>query len=314
VAATRLARYPMSSPTKSGRHPRGKGRLFLPPALSPSEGLGTTFASLLLYAEERAGRCREDPVRAVHEYRKSVRRARAVVRLLGPILGKKALRPLDDQLRQAVSATSDLRDTDVLLGIVRGMKPDLRKPGALNVLERELTEGQAENHTRVEEILKDGVARLRGLPEQLQELLPDDLRPRDLRDGIEATYRRTRRALHDSRRAFDEAAFHTWRKRVKELRYQLELLEVEESLSDQAELAQLAKDLGELTDLVVLRDALRKSDARPRSNQASQDQLSKRIEKQRRAVETEAAGMFLVAARKFARRAIKPWKQARAKA
>src|SRR5688500_10014428 len=78
-----------------------RSSLALDPALPPWEALNAAFASVIAYATAQVGRAREgDPAKAIHEYRKSIRRARALVRLVRPLLKGKKYERLDGELRQ----------------------------------------------------------------------------------------------------------------------------------------------------------------------------------------------------------------------
>lgn len=81
----------------------------------------------------------------------------------------------------------------------------------------------------------------------------------DLTRGLARSCRRVRRTLDQAAESGKSADFHEWRKRVKELRYQIELL----ASSGSAELKRrekalsgLAEELGKTTDLMVLHAAL----------------------------------------------------------
>src|SRR5215218_6617207 len=71
--------------------------------------------------EQLAGaveRLEEDPVKAVHEARKHLKKTRALLRLVRPALGRKAYRRENDALRDAGLALSGARDADVLVQTV----------------------------------------------------------------------------------------------------------------------------------------------------------------------------------------------------
>ena len=66
-------------------------------------------------AVERLERAEEDPVKAVHEARKHLKKTRALLRLVRPALGTRAYRRENDALRDAGLALSGTRDADVLV-------------------------------------------------------------------------------------------------------------------------------------------------------------------------------------------------------
>src|SRR6266511_1746767 len=64
-------------------------------------------------AAERLECAGEDPVKAVHEARKHLKKTRALLRLVRPALGRKAYRRENDALRDIGLALSGTRDADV---------------------------------------------------------------------------------------------------------------------------------------------------------------------------------------------------------
>ena len=76
-------------------------------------------------------------------------------------------------------------------------------------------------------------------------------------DGLSATYRAARRNLKRSRKKW--RAFHAWRRRTKELTYQLELIARhagERTAARRDELDALGGPLGAVVDLIMLREML----------------------------------------------------------
>src|ERR1700710_2227127 len=75
----------------------------------------TCACEQLAGAVEALERAEEDPVKAVHEARKHLKKTRALLRLVRPALGKQAYRRENDALRAAGLALSGTRDADVLV-------------------------------------------------------------------------------------------------------------------------------------------------------------------------------------------------------
>ncbi len=235
------------------------GRLGLDQRLPLRQGLAAALAGVVAYAEAMAQHCEEGPVQAVHEYRKAVRRSRAVVRLARPLLAPADFRALTRDLRLALRATSPLRDGAVLLATLDALTVSPRLVPARDALRRAL-EGDhpAEQDSKVE--LRRSAALLRGLPERFEAALPADVSWREVESALARSYRRVRAARRTARRSRDDADVHAFRKRVKELRYQLELLDAATRARPRRvhrALAALAEGLGEVTDLTLLRRNLR---------------------------------------------------------
>jgi CHAD domain-containing protein len=225
-------------------------------------GLGAAFAGVIAYARAMAEAVGTDPVHAVHEYRKALRRARAVVRLARPIMRRRTFEALNHELRQAVAASSPARDAHVLDAALehlpgRGTDPGRRAAReALEAIRAEQGCAQGEQG-----VLRHGAWTLNELPERFFESLPRDVCWFDLEAGLRRSYRRARKARAEAGRTGEFTAIHAFRKRVKELRYQLELLEAAAELApkrDHQQLARLAQRLGTVTDLIALRRLIAK--------------------------------------------------------
>ena len=218
------------------------------------EGLLSAFSGILLVARRHATAASVDPKRAVHDFRKSIRRARSVVALLRPALGRTAADGLAEELRQAFRDTGDLRDSDVLtatLAAVSGDDPELFVEAAEVAARLGANPKSADSG----KIVRKALPILRRLPAALEVILPREYSTPDLEGGLTRSYRRSHRAWIQARDSRTDADFHEWRKRAKELRYQVELLASTGSPSLKARekaLGALARELGEVTDMSML--------------------------------------------------------------
>ena len=233
--------------------PRGGG-LRLRRHVPLREGLLSAFSGILLVARRHATAASVDPKRAVHDFRKSIRRARSVVALLRPALGRTAADGLAEELRQAFRDTGDLRDSDVLtatLAAVSGDDPELFVEAAEVAARLGANPKSADSG----KIVRKALPILRRLPAALEVILPREYSTPDLEGGLTRSYRRSHRAWIQARDSRTDADFHEWRKRAKELRYQVELLASTGSPSLKARekaLGALARELGEVTDMSML--------------------------------------------------------------
>jgi len=275
-------------------------------------GLSEAFVRIVAYALAQVSRCAERPEKAIHEFRKSVRRARALVKLLRPLIGERAYAELNDECRQAVRATSAVRDADVLIERVAAAERTDATRVALDRLVEVLAAEQAEHRSGgAAEALEVGAVRLRPLPARLALALPAAVSLAELRDAFARGYRRARRTRRACRREKTHASIHTWRKRVKELRYQLEMLVPHAGPSapvgarHQAA-ADLAEELGHATDdiaLVVVIEAHRDR-LEPASTAALLDGLEARIAAGRKAAVAGSRELFALKPPGFAREAV----------
>ena len=244
------------------RRPAGR-KLAMRRSATLRESLLLAFARTIRYARAVARRAAAEPVESVHEYRKSVRRVRAVVSLLRPALGKKTARGFSRELRRAFAETGALRDADVLLASLRLVPPgnDPERAEIESALERE----SREDGDEARRALGKGSEILQPLPAALRVVLPETFSMEDLDRGLTRSVRRVRATLERAIETRADADFHEWRKRVKELRYQVEMLASSGSPAlrrREKKLSALAEDLGETTDLILLEAALQARIAR----------------------------------------------------
>lgn len=166
---------------------------------------------------------------AVHEARKSLKKARAGLRLLRPALGSKVYRRENAALREAAHRLNAARDTGVLLQTLQSLRRrerSLRASAVVADLARDLQSAQAraQAQLRADQVLAS-------LHRTLQQ---SEQRGRGLRvgrhgwtvlgPGLQRIYRAGRRRTPSARALPPDAALHEWRKQVKYLRYALRML------------------------------------------------------------------------------------------
>jgi CHAD domain-containing protein len=170
--------------------------------------------------------------RAVHELRKSIKRLRALLRLLEGEL--EHANAEDRVLRDLGRRLSGARDAAVLLGTLESVlaeQPKLTASKRVRSVRRQLAleQARAERETLAdprlrEEMLAD-LAQLRERVERWR--LFEDGRDASVEQGLRAIYRRGRRQhrrLERGKRSGPRER-HEWRKRVKDLRYAAEVLQ-----------------------------------------------------------------------------------------
>jgi len=241
---------------KKARRRIPRRRLTLPRGVPIREAVLSAFARIVSTARGTARHVASEPEVALHDFRKSVRRARALVSLLLPALGRTAASGLAGELRGAFRATGALRDADILIATLQTVASD---DPARPDFERALAQEQSRDGSRAAEALAAGNRVLRPLPDVLRVTLPQAFSMDDLARGLARSCRRVRSTLAEAAATGSNADFHEWRKRVKELRYQIELLASSGSRElkrREKALAALAEELGKVTDLIVLQAAL----------------------------------------------------------
>lgn len=208
---------------------------------------------------------------AVHEARKSMKRVRSVLRLVRDVIGDDVYRPENAVLRDTARRLSGARDAAVLIGVVDDLTERFAGrlwPGAYERLREELASRhrthEAALHTD-RQLVTDVVmclktARARYVAWPTSSTVVDDYE--SVRRGIRRVYRRGQRSMRIALERPTAVTYHEWRKRVKYLRYQMEMLrelwpDLMEGLA--SSLARLAEDLGSEHDLAVLADIVKRS-------------------------------------------------------
>ncbi|MGA7271326.1 MAG: CHAD domain-containing protein [Acidimicrobiia bacterium] len=214
----------------------------------------------------------DDVDEAVHEARKALKRLRAILRLVRAEIGDKAYRYENRTLRDAGRLISEVRASAVTVETVTGLAArfegslpidvfdDLGErldERALRIRRRVIHESDAVD--RVIATLERARARFSGWPvgETEKRVYGSAIRNsyKAIAPGLEQTYGRGRGEMKQALRRPTARNFHLWRKRVKYLRHQVELLyplwpEVMDA--NAAALDRLGAILGEEHDLAEL--------------------------------------------------------------
>ncbi|MBL4847768.1 MAG: CHAD domain-containing protein [Planctomycetes bacterium] len=285
-------------------------RLAIDPSRPLGEALGRAMGGIIAYARAQTELAVNDPEKAVHGYRKSVRRSRALLRLLRKIVPNEEHDALAEDLREAMRETSAARDADVLVALVAEHERKPKTQEALDALEALLREQQAAvvSEGRLVQALREGSRQLAGVPARVETHLRAQVDRRALREALASSHRRARRGFKRARQTLEDQDVHTWRKRVKELRYQLELVEpLTGVLTVHRRLADLAESLGTVTDLIVLRDcALAHRDRLPaETTEHLIERLESKIKRRTEALLASEADLFSRKPKAFADRVLR---------
>ncbi|MDB6067175.1 MAG: hypothetical protein JWR26_3383 [Pedosphaera sp.] len=207
---------------------------------------------------------------AIHEARKSVKKSRAVLRLVRVRIGKKVYRKENRAFRETGRTMSSRRDAEVLLKTLG----NLRKHSRSHELNSTLDRLQKVFQERFDRAFRAGNGQKRNGKTDLvseQKHIKDwplgHLKWSDLGCGIERTYQQGRERMENAARSHSMQALHDWRKRVKDLWYELRLLKpikpkaMSRLATDAKRLSQL---LGDDHDLAALEQEARKSGLNPR--------------------------------------------------
>jgi CHAD domain-containing protein len=192
----------------------------------------------------------------VHETRKHLKKARSALRLVRGEIDRDAWKREDRCLGKVGRLISDVRDAEVRLQTVRQL--------------REFARGKKRSFEETEELLafeldsflaafsewpKEAEKRLGEILERIRDWPLDKLACDRLRKNVQRTYKGGRQALARAIRKTNAETLHTFRKREKELWYQLRLLRplapaVFKELND--ELKRIGEYLGQVHDLAFV--------------------------------------------------------------
>jgi CHAD domain-containing protein len=215
------------------------------------------FAATADAARDAAGKVDSSLHGAVHDYRKALRRARAVLSLVAGALPKSERRAVRRALQEARRAVSTARDHAVAPEILKNLSLDEVSREAANAV---LANAQAAMPAAAEikQLLAEGAARAAAQVEALEAALPTGISWDVVSDGVRDVFESAAHARSAAKRS--KRQFHTWRRRSKELTYQLEVLggfagsNVAEILHD---VEAIADTQSPAVDLIMVRDFVR---------------------------------------------------------
>ncbi len=201
---------------------------------------------------------------AVHEARKSLKKTRALLRLMRPELDN-VYAVENPRLRDIGRKLSEFRDTAVMVEMFDGVKQKYQAEldgHTLGSIRRGLVgqKRKQERGTQMSATLKRLAAKLRPAANSLEKWSPETDGFPAIEPGLTDSYRSARKAMAGVRDHSRPEYAHEWRKRVKDHWYDVRLLEdlwtdvmegYEKSLKD------LETWLGDHHNLTVLRDRLK---------------------------------------------------------
>jgi CHAD domain-containing protein len=202
---------------------------------------------------------------AIHESRKSLKKARALLRLVQPHLGP-FYRQENDSLRQIARELSEIRDAGAIVDTLRELRkryPDQLSGPELDAAEQAILarKQDTENAQRLKETLPNLVEELDEVAARVKDLNVTADGFTAISTGLKNRFRRGRKAMLRARAHPLPENYHEWRKRVKDHWYHARLLEASwtemmRAYADQLKVLQ--EWLGDDHNLTVIRDVLLK--------------------------------------------------------
>jgi CHAD domain-containing protein len=196
----------------------------------------------------------------VHETRKHLKKARAALRLVRGEIDQDVWKREDRCLAKVGRLISEVRDAEVRLQTVRQLREFARgKKRSLEETEELLAFELDSFLAAFSEWPQEAEERLCRTLERIREWPLDDLSCKRLRENVRTTYKRGRRVLKATIKKTNTENMHMFRKRAKELWYQLRLLRplaprVFKELND--ELKTIGECLGQVHDLAFVAQRL----------------------------------------------------------
>jgi CHAD domain-containing protein len=244
---------------------------------------------------------------AVHESRKALRRARAVLAMVAGALPQSEHRAVRAALQGARRSLSTMRDHAVAPAALGSLTlDDGERETAKRVLDNaaEAIPAAAE----IKQLLGEAAARAAAQAEALAAALPPGVAWDVATDGIVRTYREARRARRNAKRS--RPAFHTWRRRSKELIYQLDFVADHagaRTLAIRADLDEITDRLGPAVDLLMLREFVQTHAQGLPGDDVEQlrDELDRQLERRMKDARKAGRDAFRRGGKKFLRRLTK---------
>lgn len=207
----------------------------------------------------------QKPDDAVHDSRKALKRLRALARFARPTIGEQRYRRENVSFRNAGRPLTDVRDGKVVLETWQRLcdeTPALAAEPGLAGVSRLLEQRLATVRVHVfeqQQAVADIVAEITAARERVSDWTDVPHRWSTIRRGLKLAYRRAAAAYEKAFRDPTVEPLHEWRKQIKSLRYQLELLTpiAPEWLAPRVkETDELGELLGKDHDLAVLWELL----------------------------------------------------------
>ncbi len=222
------------------------------------------FAGSAVCRIDRPGSSRSEDL---HDMRLCIKRMRAMWRLLRPLFYERIYQRENARLRDVSKRLAKFRDDEVMGATLQSLanKTTLKKmQTALQELEHEIAPAPEWNQD-LESALHSAGKAMRKSSRAHGNLTIKALGWLAFSPGLNLSYRRACKSFHRASQLSTDEQFHVWRKRVKDLLYQLEFIlpawprRIPPQYSKLKELAAL---LGENHDLAVLRQRITDHQAR----------------------------------------------------
>jgi CHAD domain-containing protein len=262
---------------------------------------------------------------AVHEIRKALKKVRAVLRLVRPVIAKRAFRAENTCLRDAGRPLTEVRDAKILIETLDALARHFKRRAAARSFGK-VRRALGDNLRGVRKrVVDEGDAfavvgaDIRRARKRIKDWADVPDKWSSIGSGLEEVYRTASRAFEDAARDPTVEKLHEWRKQAKYLHYQLEVfrpLWPERPGEVAGEADRMGELLGDDHDLAVLRQTLT-DDPERFGNGRDTELLLALIDRRRAELEEEFMPLgqrfFQDSPKRFAGRLKGYWKTSRAR-
>jgi CHAD domain-containing protein len=202
--------------------------------------------------------CAED----VHSVRVTIKRLRAILRLIRPAIPKTVFDREDGRLRKAARRLSLVRDSDVAKRTLASLRFSKGRERDAMAAARKGLNHDGERGAEISKATSQIELDLKQTRRNLHRIQISGDEWNTIEPGLREVYRQCRKRMERALGNGDDEAFHKWRIRVKNLYYGLQMLQqVWPKRLDKmvAGLKQLQEEIGADHDLVVLKRSMHKT-------------------------------------------------------
>ncbi len=258
-----------------------------------ADGLQRIFREEIKCALRETRRSPRNRGKAVHEFRKHLKKLRAALSLVADEVGPDRHKFEDRSARQVAKVVAKVRDAYVRLQTVIQIREKLCDDAFGKVFQpiEALLALEAESFSAAFAGWEEQVVpNLKAMEKRVTHWPLQDLAWKQICSAVANSYRRGRNRFSDALKKPDPGNFHSWRKEVKDLWYQLLLLAplnrtvLEEIARDAKTLADL---LGQQHDFIFLLSRLDK-ERRDKSLRSERTKLEKLIRKRNKKLQRDA--------------------------
>jgi CHAD domain-containing protein len=241
-------------------------------SISNTESISVNIHRILLeqfhYIIIQSEKDQEEVHKSIHETRKSMKRIRAVLRMIRDEIGYSSYYRENVYYRDLSRNLSEIRNFEVLSGSVRTLQKDLSNtipPDVFTLLEEELEKQRnlvMGGPARLTQLLKETAEKVELARDRIYDF---PIRHNDFRafeGGLFRIYRQGRKYLQDARKSPSPAQLHDLRKKMKYFWYQIEILQPifpGPMKAYASTLEKIAEDLGAYHDMQVLQEFISES-------------------------------------------------------